>query len=281
MIQASSMKQIAVIVIITLTMILGLIWSCRDSLVNRLAFQPQTGTEIPVDRLPPSIQHHILETSDGERLSAFYFPNPSADKTILYFHGNAGNASQRIPWAVDLTRTNSNVLMIDYRGFGLSSGTPSEEGIYIDSRVALKYLLEDLKLDLSDIFVYGRSIGSAVAVDLAMENSFAGMILVTPISSGKDLARMAGVESAASLIGNPFNNMEKIRSYEGPVLIIHGDRDEVLPVEMGRALRDMISSQVRYVEIPNAGHNDIIRMAGGTFYQSIQQFCSDVQNGEF
>ncbi len=264
---------------IILTAVLWLI-SCTESIVNRVAFQPTKGSVVALQSLPPSINHFYIATSDGEDISSFYFRNPTADKTILYFHGNAGNASQRLPWAKDLMHLNSNVLLVDYRGYGLSSGGPSEKGIYLDARAALKFLEDEFEVELSQTFVYGRSIGSAAAIDLVQDNDVAGLILVTPISSGEELALMSGMESLTSITGNPFNNIEKIQNYEGPVLIIHGDQDEVLPVEMGRRLRDLRKSRVRYVEIPYAGHNNIIRANRQKFYDSIQAFCTDVLAGD-
>ena len=258
---------------------IALLLSCSESIVNRIAFHPTKGSVVDIENLPPSIKHIFLESSDGESISTFYLSNPKADKTILYFHGNAGNASQRLPLARDLTELNSNVLLVDYRGYGLSSGEPSEKGMYLDSRAALRFLVDELNMDLSELFVYGRSIGSAAAVDLVKGHNVAGLILVTPISSGRELAEMAGMENIASIVSDPFNNVDKLGLYQGPVLIIHGNDDEVLPVEMGRRLWKMRASRARYLEIPHAGHNNIINIDRSNFYGSIRQFCDDVLSG--
>lgn len=256
-----------------------LLYSCSESILNKIAFHPDKGSVVDIENLPPQVKHIFIETSDGEAISTFYFHNPRADKTILYFHGNAGNASQRLPLVKDLAELNSNVLLVDYRGYGLSSGKPSERGIYLDARTALQFLVDELHTDLSKIFVYGRSIGSAAAIDLVKDNNAAGLILVTPLSSASELAEISGMENIASIAGDAFNNVDKLSLYKGPVLIIHGDRDEVLPVEMGRRLWMMRDSRARYLEIPNAGHNDIIQTDRNKFYGSIQHFCDDVLSG--
>lgn len=274
-------KYLAVGFLGTLLVLVILLVTCSESIVNQVAFQPEKGSRVEIDRLPPSIRHYYFETADGEKLSSFYFLNSIADKTILYFHGNAGNASQRFSWAMDLVKLNSNVLLIDYRGYGLSSGSASEAGIYLDGRAALDFLINDLKVDSSSIFVYGRSLGSVVAVELASHFDFRGMILITPLSSGADLARMIGMGFATSLLYDPFDNLTKIGTFRGPILIIHGDKDQVLPVEMGRELKVACLSPVRYVEIPGAGHNNISNINGRTFYGQIEEFCTQVLDGRF
>lgn len=269
---------IAIIVILTLVLIL---LTCGESIVNQATFFPEKGTVIDLERLPPSIKHYYIETPDGEQLSAFYVPRLDADKSLLYFHGNAGNASQRIQLAVDLAKLKSNVLLIDYRGYGLSSGSPSEAGIYIDGRAALDFLINEVQVDTNTIFLYGRSLGSAVAVEISKDMTFAGMILATPISSGANVAANTGLESASSIIGNPFNNLAKIPDFTAPILIIHGDLDQVLPITMGRALEQAATAPVRFVEVPGAGHNDIIVRNKRRFYSEINTFCADVLADKF
>ena len=270
------MRTKLVTVLIILISIPILITSCGESLVNKSTFYPLPGSTVDVNTLPDSIEHHYLESSDSIRLSAFYIPNPDANKTIMYFHGNTGNASQRLPVAIELAKLDCNVLLVEYRGYGLSDGKPSEEGIYLDARAALSFLVDQQGIKPDSIFLFGRSIGSAPAIDLARDHDFAGLILVTPLSSGKDAARNAGMSYVAPFIGNPFNNKEKIAGLTFPILIIHGDSDEVLPIEMGMALERSAKAPTRLAIIPGAGHNNIINNYKSIFYGHVKSFCDDV-----
>jgi len=274
--KARTIMKISIRILVVIVVLLGLILFCGESLVNKATFYPRKGSDVNIDRLPPSIRHHIIPTEDGEQLSAFLFRADSADKTILYFHGNAGNASGRLDWGQELAQLQANVFMVDYRGFGLSSGSPSEEGIYTDGRAALNYLSKELNVDPTTLFLYGRSLGSAVAVEVANDLPIAGLILVTPISSGKQVAKNGGYGALASLIGNPFNNLKKFAEVKLPTLILHGDRDEVLPLEMGQALKEVAPDQTRLVVISGAGHNNIESINKAQYYAYIDAFCSEV-----
>lgn len=273
--QSALLKRIIIIVIL-LVFFSGIFVFCSVEIVNQATFYPRSGTVVDIKRLPPSIQHHTIPTADGEQLSAFYIRNSEADKTMIYFHGNAGNASERLPDAIDMATLGSNVLLLDYRGYGLSSGSPSEEGIYLDGRAALNFLIQEKDLDSTAAFLFGRSLGSAVAVDIAQEYPFAGMILITPISSGRDVAQNAGLGSAASVMGNPFNNTKKIAGFTAPILLIHGDSDEVLPMEMSQKLVEAAQSKTHLVILPGAGHNTIIQVNKANFYAPIQAFCDSI-----
>jgi len=237
-------------------------------------FYPKPGSSVDIARLPPSITHHFIPTEDGESISSFYVRSDSSSKTFIYFHGNAGNASGRLSAAVSLANLNANVLLVEYRGYGLSTGSPSEAGIYMDGRAAIKFLTKDLGINPESVFLYGRSLGSAVAVEVAHDLPFAGLILITPIASGKQVAEHAGYGPLVSLIGNPFNNLEKITTVDLPILIIHGDRDEVLPIEMGEALNEAAPNRSELVIISGAGHNNIEMIDKNVYYGHINQFCN-------
>ena len=250
-----------------------LLLACSESLINQAAFQPTKGSVVDIDKLPPSVKHIYFPTPDGERLSAFWIPHHAAEMTFLYFHGNAGNASQRLALARQLNALKANVLLVDYRGYGLSSGEPSEEGVYTDAQAALALLIGDLGIDQSSIFVYGRSLGSAVALDLATHFEIPGLILVTPISSGRDLAEMLGVSSAERIVGDAFDNLSKIKLHSGKILIIAAELDQVLPAEMALRLRDAANTPVEMIMMPDVGHNNITRRNPELFYSSIREFC--------
>jgi pimeloyl-ACP methyl ester carboxylesterase len=173
---------------------------------------------------------------------------------------------------------NANVLLLDYRGYGLSEGAPSEIGVYRDAEAALSYLMEDLGFSIEEIVIFGRSIGSAVAVHIAQEKSVNGLILISPLTSGRDVARSQGLNWALPIMGDPFNSLAKIKNVSAPVMVIHGERDEILPVEMGEALHDEARDGRGFFVIPGAGHNDLIERAPDSFFGYIRSFFADLES---
>ena len=266
------MRTLSIILILLLIMT-SIFIGGRKSLINWATFFPQSGSVVDITQLPHPIEHHFLQTSDGVKISTFFLPREGADKTFLYFHGNAGNASHRLPVALELWGLNANVLLVDYRGYGLSQGSPSEKGIYVDAETALQFLVNNIGVAVEEIFLFGRSIGSAVAVELAQHDTFAGVILISPLSSGKDVSANTGLGLASLLIGNPFNSKAKLHNLTSPLLILHGENDEILPIEMGLELRDISPVPTKFIRIPNAGHNDIIQINPESFYSYIRAFC--------
>lgn len=249
---------------------------CGTFLVNTTAFFPTPGSQVDVEKLPPSVRHKYLQTADNVSISAFYLPRPETSRTLLFFHGNAGNASQRLKTAIDLWSLKINVLLVDYRGYGLSNGLPNEAGLYSDAQASLKFLTQEMHVPIGRIVVYGRSLGSAVAVNLGQGRTFAGIILVSPFSSGRAYAEEQGLSLFKPLIGNPFDTLGKIKSIKSQLLIIHGDADQVLPISMGKLLYRTANVQKRFVVIPGAGHNNIIAINSQLFYQQIGEFLNAV-----
>ncbi len=241
-------------------------------MVNFFAFHPEPGNFIAPHLVEPSIQEIFFETSDGVQLQAFYVPRPDTDRVLLYLHGNAGNASMRLSDAVQLANLGTNVLLLSYRGYGKSKGSPSEAGVYLDGKSALEYLQAHLGFPLERTIILGRSLGSAVAIELAQGSSVAGLILVTPFSSGRDLARSMGLSWIAWVTGQPFNSLDKIRQVTAPILFIHGTDDHIVPQALGRKLYDQCGCPKEWKSVQGADHNDLVPIAGRQFWDWIQQF---------
>ena len=138
-----------------------------NGILDRLIFQPSPGVDLRPEALGIEAEEVFLEAEDGVRLHAFFLPAPAASRALLFLHGNAGNASHRLPNAAALARLGTHVLLLDYRGYGLSEGTPSEAGVYADARAGLAYLLNERGFAENRTVVFGRSLGGAVAVDVA------------------------------------------------------------------------------------------------------------------
>lgn len=252
---------IATLLFLEVTMV-----SCRW-LVNFYAFFPDR-TDIPsVDRLPEGVAEIFIPTSDGESLQCYWIERPGAVRVLIYFHGNAGNISHRIPDLCVLGDMGIHVLGVGYRGYGKSTGTPSEPGLYIDGRAALAYVTRTRGVTPEQIIVMGRSIGSTVAVDLSQDQPLAALILVTPMTSGKAMGKFHGFGFLAGLAGDAFNNLGKIHRIQCPLLVVHGTQDDIVPFSMGRQLYEQAPSPKQFEAIQGAGHNDI-SIRGTSFAES-------------
>lgn len=234
--------------------------------INWFAFYPDQADLLSADQVPAGVEKIWVETEDGEQLQCYWLSNSSSSRIVLYFHGNAGNIGQRLPQLQKLAGTGVNVLGAGYRGYGKSTGRPTEQGIYADGRAALRYATEQLGFDLHQVFLLGRSIGTTVTLEIAGGRSLAGVILVTPLTSGKEMAREHGFGPLAFFAGNKFNNLDKIGRLKAPLLIIHGTEDSVTPFYMGKRLFSMAPEPKQFVAIPGGGHNDIGWTYGNNAY---------------
>ena len=169
----------------TLVILAGAMSGLRDRLIGSMLYQPTPGVDITPEQLGVEAEQIFLTPSDDPEVAvhAFWLEQPGATRAILFFHGNAGNASHRLPNAVALRNLGAHVLLLDYRGYGRSSGHPSEHGLYADARAGLNYLLETQHLPEERIVLFGRSLGGAVAVELAQGRPLGGVILESCWSS--------------------------------------------------------------------------------------------------
>ena len=247
--------------------------NCRF-LINKMAFSPDRFDLPPVDRLPKGVEQVRIRTSDGQQLQCYWIPRSDSRRSLIYFHGNAGNISHRLPDLLNLARMNLNVLGVGYRGYGTSTGTPSEAGIYRDGHAALRYVIEEKGFDRGQIYLLGRSIGSTVAVEIAQKVALAGVILVTPLTTAKAVAKANGFGIFSALAGDAFNNSVKIHELNAPLLILHGTRDEIIPFRLGRELFDRAPAPKEFVAIEGAGHNDINLAAAGRYWEAIEKWVN-------
>lgn len=248
--------------------------------INRCAFFPDRQNMLPVEHLPEGVEEIFIATADGERLQCYWLPRPPSDKVLLYFHGNSGNIGHRLPQLRKLAGMGINVLGVGYRGYGKSSGRPSERGIYADGRAALRHVTEEWGFDTGRVILFGRSIGSAVAVEIGRNLSVGAVILVTPLTSGKAVARAQGFGPLAYFAGDKFNNLAKIDQLRAPLLIIHGTEDRITPFYMGQQLYDQAPEPKQLVVIEGGGHNDIGWTAQRDFWDAIKVFLRALENNE-
>lgn len=250
--------------------------TCQGCLVSYFAFHPQSGMQDSPQNYHAPIEKLMLPAEGDVRISAFWIPRQDTQCSLIFFHGNAGNASHRLSDAVDIWEMGMNVLLVDYRGFGLSEGRPSEKGMYKDAMAAYSHLVAERRVPENKIVVYGRSIGSAAAVDLAQNRQLAGVILATPLSTGKDMAKASGLGAFAPFIGNPFDSMGKIGHLRSPLLVVHGTADEVVPYEQGKKLFEAATVKKTFVSLKGAYHNTFTLTHKQEFHKAMSGFLQSV-----
>ena len=215
----------------------------------------------PADLFPPHAEDVWLTAQDNIRLNAWYLGSLGAEKAFLWFHGNAENIGHGLGQAAFYSCLGVNVLAVDYRGYGRSEGSPSEAGVYRDADAAYDYLIKARHIQPKNIFIYGHSLGGAVAVDLASRRECGGLIVQSSFTSIRDMARRTfHIPLLEYIPGSRFDSLSKIQQVQAPILIIHGTRDETVPFTMGQRLFTAAPEPKFFFPIEGAGHNDIIEV---------------------
>ena len=207
-----------------------------------------------------------ISASDGTSIHGWFIPGRT-DVTMLWFHGNAGNIANRLDNLRKLhDAVGANVFIIDYRGYGRSDGSPSENGTYLDAAAALDYLVSRPDVRPDRIVYFGRSLGAAVAVELAMHRAPYGLALETPFPSIRSMAREAyPFLPLGPLLTMRYDTTSKLGRVTSPVLVMHGDSDTIVPIALGRRVFEAANEPKEFYVIPGAGHNDTY-VAGGQEY---------------
>lgn len=247
----------------------------RDRLVDSLLYHPTPGADASPESLGIRAEDVLPMAEDGVQLHAFYLEAGGADRALLFLHGNAGNASHRLPNADALRRLGISVLLLDYRGYGRSEGRPGEAGLYADARAGLAYLVEKRGFAEDRIVVFGRSLGGAVAVDLAVDRPLAGLILESTFSSLADVGAWHFTPLAAPLVRGRYDSSVKIVRVRAPLLFFHGDRDEIVPYELGRRLFESAPEPKSFETLVGAGHNDTLLVGGAAYFARIRGFLDE------
>ncbi len=196
-----------------------------------------------------------FQTPDLKRINAWFVPFQDARKTVYFLHGNAGNLSHRLEKIKVFHDIGLNVFIIDYRGYGKSSGSPNEAGVYIDAQAGLNYLTKELNIALDSIILYGESLGSAVAIEIASKNKIGGIIVEGAFTSAKEIARQVYPFLPAFLLSIKLDSLSKIGKLSCPKLFIHSKNDEIVPYCLGMRLYQAASGQKDFFSI-YGGHND-------------------------
>ena len=243
---------------------------------DSIIFQPQPssytdaslGTTLTRHKPPGQLVH--LKSGD-QTISAFYLPNPKGRFTLLFSHGNAEDIGEVMYFLQSFHDAGFSIMAYDYRGYGTSSGRPSEAGVYADVSAVYDYLTQQLHVPPGQIIAMGRSLGCGAAIHLAARRPVAGLIVEAPfLSAFRVLTRVQ------ILPWDKFNNGD-IRKVNVPVLVVHGTSDQVVPFWHGKRLFELANEPKTFLPVDGAGHNDIVLLAGKNYVQQMQKFAAGLK----
>ncbi|CAM4268342.1 alpha/beta hydrolase [Nocardia ninae] len=217
-----------------------------------------------------------ISTADGETLHGWWLPAPKSVGHILFAHGNAGNIGDRVALFALLVEAGFDVLAFDYRGYGRSTGRPTEHGTYLDARAARRVLLEQPGVDANHVLYLGKSLGGGVVLELAQAHPPAGVMLMSTFSGLRDAARSVYPFLPGPLVPDAYPNARRIRTLRSPVLIMHGDQDELLPLRHAERLYAAAREPKRLQIFPGAGHNDLIMVGGSAWFELVRDWAGAI-----
>jgi uncharacterized protein len=238
---------------------------------------------------PTGVEEVALRTEDGLTLTAWFVPAAAAadGATVLVAPGNAGNRALRLPLAQGLAARGHAVLLLDYRGYGGNPGRPSEDGLLADARAALTHLAARADVDRDAIVLLGESLGTGVVAALAGDRlpaplgdaAPAPVVLRSPFTELADVGRSAyPFLPVGLLLRDRFPLVEHLRDHAGPVLVIAGDRDRIVPTALSRQVATALDAPL--VTIPGADHNDRALLDGEVYLDAVDRFVRDVRGGQ-
>lgn len=264
---AGPLRRIALLLLVVYLGICVLAWLFQ----RRLLFLPtRSAPEMPRAEAAAGLTNVVLQASDGVRIESWYWPVGGAKGTVVLFHGNAGHRGDRLFWMKRIRALGWNAFVPDYRGYGGSEGAPSEAGLYRDGDAAFAYARAHTT---GPVVLAGSSVGTGVAVEMAVRHDVAGLILTAAPTSMPRVARDAyPFLPAAWLMRDRFDNAAKIGRIACPLLMLHGDADRIIAVRHGRALFERAAEPKRMVILPGRGHNDIWFAEGDAYWAAIAAF---------
>ena len=217
-----------------------------------------------------------LTAGDGTRLHAWFIPAADARGTLLFNHGNAGNIAHRLDSISLFHSLGLNILIFDYRGFGESEGKPSEKGTYLDAQAAWDYLLEERRIPPEEIIIFGRSLGAAIAAELASQQPSAGVILESAFTSVPDMAASIYPWLPVRLLSRyRYNNLDKVERITSPLLVVHSREDDIIPYAHGEQLFAIANEPKQFLEL-RGRHNNGYHVSRKVYTETLQQFLDAI-----
>lgn len=246
------MKSFLILMLVIYAGFVGLLYVAQRSLM----YFPDRQRVAPAAAGLPQAAEETLTTADGERVIVWHVTPREGQPVVLYFQGNGCRLSLRVPRFAALARDGIGLVALNYRGYGGSSGSPSEDGLIADARAA--YAFATARYEAKRIVLWGESLGGGVAVALAAERPVGRLVLEAPFTSAADVgARAYPFVPVRWLMKDQFRSDERIARVTAPVLVLHGARDGVVPIALGEWLFEMVPGPKRFVRYPQAGHEGL------------------------
>ena len=221
-------------------------------------------------------ENHILLTEDGERINSWFIPHVNPRATLLFLHGNGGNISTRLDSINIFHKLGLSVFIIDYRGYGSSSGLPSEEGTYIDAETAWLFLRNKKHISENNIIIYGRSLGGAIAIWLAYKYRSSALIIESSFTSIIDMGKYNYPYLPINLLAKiKYPSDERISNIDTPKLFIHSKDDDIVPYRFGKKLFELANQPKEFLEIHGL-HNDGFLISDDKYINGIDNFLINI-----
>ena len=241
---------------------------------KKMLFYPVREITITPKHIGLDFEDIMLTTKDNVNIAAWYIPSTSERGVVLFCHGDAGNISHRLDSIRIFHDLNLSVFIFDYRGYGNSEGSPTEEGTYLDAEAALDYLIKIKHIHHDQIIFFGRSLGGAIVSEIALRHKAGALIIESGFTSVPDLGRKYYPFLPVKLLSRySYTTASKVSKISIPKLFIHSPHDEIIPFGHGRYLYENASFPKEFLEI-RGGHNDGFLVSGDVYIDGLNRFIS-------
>ena len=249
--------------------------SYTDMIDRFFIFYPNREMSLTPQDVGLAYENVWFTCSDGVSLNGWFVIGETDAPTLVWFHGNGGNISNRVSNIGELNhRLGLNIFIFDYRGYGRSGGSPTESGVYLDAEAAVRYVRSRTDIIQERTVYFGRSLGCSIAARTAAEWPPHALILESPFTSVRAMAKHSYpfLPGISLVTPRKFDCLSAIKQVRVPIMVLHGDQDEVVPLGMGKELYEAARPPKRFYVIPGAGHNDTYVIGGESYYGALESF---------
>ena len=264
--------------VLTAVVVVGALLRCTHVVDRSFIYFPSREIEATPGDVGLDFEDVRFEASDGVVLHGWFVPG-GGDATLVWFHGNGGNIGHRVGNIRELVvRLGVSIFIFDYRGYGRSEGSPYEEGTYLDAESAITYVRSREDVDPEKTIYFGRSLGCAVAAEMAIKYPPRALICESGFTSVRAITKSVYpfLPGLQLLVTTKYDTLSKIERVNAPVMVLHGDRDEIVPFSMSRELFDAAKGPKRFYTIEGAGHNDTYYVGGPAYFEALREFVDEV-----
>ncbi len=264
--------------VLTAVVVVGALLRCTHVVDRSFIYFPSREIEATPGDVGLDFEDVRFKASDGVVLHGWFVPG-GGDATLVWFHGNGGNIGHRVGNIRELVvRLGVSIFIFDYRGYGRSEGSPYEEGTYLDAESAITYVRSREDVDPEKTIYFGRSLGCAVAAEMAIKYPPRALICESGFTSVRAITKSVYpfLPGLQLLVTTKYDTLSKIERVNAPVMVLHGDRDEIVPFSMSRELFDAAKGPERFYTIEGAGHNDTYYVGGPAYFEALREFVDEV-----